>query len=365
MNTRSGDHAVPGRSAAILAMIEWLSGEECHETDDAGLIAGLGQRLRAAGLPLDRLTLHMRTLHPDLAGRTLAWAPNEPVEIYDRDRLIINSTLFRESQLRQAMEGRDPLFTQGNEEQARVLRQLDVFKGRHLNAFMIQPLQSTGKPVSVLCFSTAKPGGFGLADAAAIDRILPSVRNTCELRALRQVELPILDGLLGRRTAGRLFATRLNAGEVETIEGALMLSRISDWSKIDAKDDYASLLDRLDTHETSALAAIASAGGLILDADSYRILAVFPDSESAKARALHAANLIPRGHDPLRVSTALLYGKLHYSVPRTVENYQLNFFGPDLTRLENMLAHAAQQRKPLLISGEFNSDERDNSPTNE
>ena len=48
----------------ILEIIEWLSGNECHELDDAGLIAGLGRRLTAAGLPLDRLSLHLRTLHP-------------------------------------------------------------------------------------------------------------------------------------------------------------------------------------------------------------------------------------------------------------------------------------------------------------
>ena len=67
---------------AILRLIEWLSGDECRGLDDGGLIAGLGRRLLDAGLPLDRLTLHLPTLHPMIFARTVAWAPNEPVEIY-------------------------------------------------------------------------------------------------------------------------------------------------------------------------------------------------------------------------------------------------------------------------------------------
>ena len=51
---------IPKRSAIgtqpFFGIVQWLTGDECHELDDAGMAAGLGQRLRSAGLPLDRLT---------------------------------------------------------------------------------------------------------------------------------------------------------------------------------------------------------------------------------------------------------------------------------------------------------------------
>src|SRR6185437_718192 len=92
-----------GGSPAIIEAIEWLTGDECHELDDAGLVAGLGRRLRTAGLPLDRLTLHLRTLHPELLARTVAWAPGEPVEIHDREHGIEVSAAFAGSALREVM----------------------------------------------------------------------------------------------------------------------------------------------------------------------------------------------------------------------------------------------------------------------
>ncbi len=80
-----GPNVDPG---SILAVLEWLAGDECHSIDEAGLVAGLGLRLRQIGLPIDRLTLHLMTLHPEILGRTVAWAPSEPVEIHDRDHGI-------------------------------------------------------------------------------------------------------------------------------------------------------------------------------------------------------------------------------------------------------------------------------------
>ena len=48
----------------------------------------LGRRartaLRSAGLPLDHLGLYLRTLHPEILGHTIGWAPDEPVQVYGR-----------------------------------------------------------------------------------------------------------------------------------------------------------------------------------------------------------------------------------------------------------------------------------------
>jgi adenylate cyclase len=87
-------------------IIEWLTGDECHELEDAAMAAGLGQRLRSAGLPLDRLTLSLRRLHPEIIWRTVAWAPDEPVEIHDREYGLAQSVAFLGSPLRQVMETR-------------------------------------------------------------------------------------------------------------------------------------------------------------------------------------------------------------------------------------------------------------------
>src|ERR1051326_3322081 len=91
----------PLGASAMPDLIEWIVGEECRALDDTEMIAGLGARLRASALPLDRLTLHLRTLHPQIIGRTLAWAPGEPVEVLDRAYSVETEPQFAESPLRQ------------------------------------------------------------------------------------------------------------------------------------------------------------------------------------------------------------------------------------------------------------------------
>jgi len=56
--------------------------------------AELGRRLRATGLPLDHLGLYLRTLHPEIRGRTIGWAPDEPVQIHDRQHGLELSAAF-------------------------------------------------------------------------------------------------------------------------------------------------------------------------------------------------------------------------------------------------------------------------------
>src|SRR5579864_949350 len=100
----------PG-APAVPGLIEWLVGDECRALDDKAMIERLGARLRATAPPLDRLTLHLRTLHPQIIGRTLAWAPGEPVEILDREYGVETLAQFAESPLRQVMETRRPMVT--------------------------------------------------------------------------------------------------------------------------------------------------------------------------------------------------------------------------------------------------------------
>src|SRR5262245_3989722 len=94
----------------LLDVVEWLSGKAPRDLDDAQLISGLGSRLRDAGLPIHRLTLHLRMLHPELVGRTVAWAPDEPPEVHNRAHGYLDTPSCLGSPLRQVMEtGEDML----------------------------------------------------------------------------------------------------------------------------------------------------------------------------------------------------------------------------------------------------------------
>ena len=168
------------------------------------MIAELGRGLRKAGLPIDRLTLHVRTLHPEIIGRTIAWAPNEPVEIHDREFGIETSSAFVGSPLQKVMETREPAIVRPADTDGGVWTQIDVFRDRRLVEIVLAPLCTSAGPVSAVAFCTARPGGFAASERAALDRILPGLRTAVELRTLRKVELTLLDTYIGATTAQRI-----------------------------------------------------------------------------------------------------------------------------------------------------------------
>jgi adenylate cyclase len=174
---------------ALLSMIEWISDEGCAEPDERLFIAGLGERLRLLGFPIDRLTFHVMTLHPAYVGRTVAWAPGEIVEVHDREQGAL--PMFSRTPINKVMTTGISLVVGPDDEHGN-WQDIDVFTGRLLAEMIIAPLSKDSGPVSVISFASARSGGFLPSERQVIDRMLPALRNTWELNALRQEDLGLM-----------------------------------------------------------------------------------------------------------------------------------------------------------------------------
>ena len=134
--------------------------------EDADKIADLGRRLRQAGVPADRLAIYRRTLHPEILGRATAWAPDRPVEIFDREHGLDLSTGFAGSPLDRTM----------TEEEGCALTRRDLARGgwqwaeavrdEDLSELRLMPLSHA----AALAVATHCKEGFSEADLALLDR---------------------------------------------------------------------------------------------------------------------------------------------------------------------------------------------------
>ncbi len=346
-------------SAAVADIIEWLSGDECHELDDAGLIAGLGCRLTAAGIPLDRLTLHLRTLHPEIFGRSLAWAPHEPVEVHDREHGLVVAAPFVGSPLRHVMETRAPVLVRPGTADGAAWTEIDVFQGRHLSEIFMVPLCNADGPVSAAAFGTARPGGFSAASRAALERIVPALRSACELRTLRRTELTLLDTYIGTTTARRILGGRIRRGEIESLEAALMLCDLRGFTALSNRLSGARVLELLNVYFDHVVPAITAAGGEVLKFMGDGVLAFFHRDEArlACAAALQAAfnalGSLERmaGTDmPLQAGIALHYGVVDYGNIGSGRRLDFTLIGPDVNLVSRIQAVCSTTSHRLLMS---------------
>jgi adenylate cyclase len=350
-------HAI--RSHAVLDIIEWLAGNDCHELDDAGLIAALGQRLRLIGLPIDRLTLHLRTLHPEILGRTLAWAPNEPVEVRDRAHGLFSVPAFADSPLREVMETGEVLLVRLDDGAKAAWADIDVFQGRNLVEQYIVPLCNADGPVSAACFCTAASRGFTVSEMAALERIVPALRNVCELRALRRTELTLLDTYIGATTARRILAGHIRRGSVETLETALLLCDMRGFTDLSNRLSSAHMLKLLDTYFDHIIPPIIAGGGEVLKFMGDAVLAFFSKGDGATscAAALASAQAALARLDDvsfldvkLQAGIALHYGEVSYGNIGSGQRLDFTVIGPDVNLLSRIQAACATTNQCLLMS---------------
>lgn len=349
-----------GSPTSILALIEWLSSDECHALDEAGLTFGLGRRLRNLGLPVDRLTLHLMTLHPEIIGRSVSWSPNEPVQIRDREHGTI-TPMFINSALWKAMTTRQTIVAPKGDESDR-WEHLDTFAGRDLVELMIVPLCNADGPVSAASFGTRRPGGFTLAERQLIERIMPSLRNACELRTLRQVELSLLDVYVGPMTAQRILAGHIRKGEIESLEAALMLCDLRGFTELSNRLPSERVLELLNTYFDVVVPAISQEGGEVLKFMGDAVLAVFPGYDAARSckAALAAANAILEHIETLQfpdarlqAGIALHYGEVSYGNIGSGRRLDFTVIGPDVNLVSRVQGVCSESGRPLLMSAAF------------
>ena len=63
------------------ALFNWLLEGAPGATSSEQVVSRLCQDLNAAAVPVDRFAAFVRTLHPQILGRSFIWSPGQPVQV--------------------------------------------------------------------------------------------------------------------------------------------------------------------------------------------------------------------------------------------------------------------------------------------
>lgn len=354
------DHRGP--MLPVSTVVEWLCGNECHELADADLIAGLGRQLRTVGLPVDRLSLHLRALDPEMLSRTLAWAPNEPVEIHDRAYGKGASKAFDNSPLGLVRETREPLIVRRADGESSAWTKFDIFQGRGLTELIIVPLRIADGSTSAATFGTVHPIGFSSTARAALERIVPALRNACELRILWRIQRSLLDTYVGPTAARRILSGRVHRGQIESLDAALMLCDLRGFTDLSNRLPIERVLELLNLYFDQVLPAITDAGGEVLKFMGDAVLAFFHRDDAAQAchaalraalTALDCLDRLAEADAKLNAGIALHYGKASYGNIGSGHRLDFTVIGPDVNLLSRIQTVCANTGLSILMSRRF------------
>jgi adenylate cyclase len=273
-------------------VVQWLVHGARNAPLSHEVLTELCQRLVAAGLPLWRVMVFVRTLHPEIVGRRFVWHPETGTEVTDGSFELLERRSFIESPMmhvaktgesfRRRLADPDCVMDYG------ILHEL---RAEGVTDYFVAPLHFSGGDVHFSSWSTRQPGGFTDAEIEAIEAIIPPLARIGEIRAWYRVASNLLTTYIGKNAGERVLAGHIRRGDTEAIHAAIWLSDMRGFTVLADTLPPQNLVDLLNRYFDCQVPAIEQRGGEVLKFMGDGLLAIFPIGAEGDFPAICASAL--------------------------------------------------------------------------
>jgi adenylate cyclase len=296
---------------------DWLIDGARSAAEPRLMVAEICERLVAAGLPLWRVGLFVRTLHPDILGVNFIWKPDSEVVFGTADFAMLESPEFRSSPLAIVFgEGRE-VRHRIDDPESRRFPFLDDMRAEGVTDYIALPLLATDGSANATSWTTRQPGGFSDEQLDGLRSLMPPLARLVEIINHRRKASNLLDTYVGNRAGERILHGQIRRGHTEVMHAAIWLSDLRGFTALSDRLPAETVVDILNHYFDCQVHAIKAHGGEVLKFMGDGLLAVFPIDEQdgtiqqVCARVLEAA----------RESRASVEA-LHYPIGDTIERFR-------------------------------------------
>ncbi|MGF1474188.1 MAG: adenylate/guanylate cyclase domain-containing protein [Geminicoccaceae bacterium] len=330
---------------------------------------GFCNRLLEMGLPLERATLHLRTLHPQFLGGRFLWLKETKkvdLAVIGREALTIDA--FRNSPVRALYEGaegiRQRLDVPPQEDEFGVYQDL---RNEGLTDYVALPLITVSGQRHASSWSTGQKGGFSTEHLSIISELLPVLSMAAEIRLNRRIAKNLLNTYVGSYAGNRVLDGDIERGQGETIRAAIWICDLRDFTSLSERNTQAQVIQTLDDYFEVMGAAVVKHGGEILKFIGDAMLAIFPTDQisnpacvaiDAALEAVEAMDkLNERRHgdelEALDYGIGLHVGDVIYGNIGTMDRLDFTVIGPAVN-MTARLEHLCRSLGPkVLVSAAF------------
>jgi adenylate cyclase len=355
------DQTVAGPS--VQPLIDWLMQGAPPSRPPSDVLAETCRRMLAAGLPLHRVGVFVRTLHPNVLGRGFIWlAERNTVELTEAPHGILESEQYLKSPIRVVFQ-----------DHAEVRRRLadpacpldfpilEELRGEGVTDFLALPLRFIGGEVHAASFSTRRPGGFTDADIGALRRVLPPFTRVVEIYGNMQKAQNILNAYLGRSAGEKVLAGQIKRGDGQDINAVIWFCDLRDSTPLADSMSRRDFLALLNEYFECVLGPVLEHGGQVLRFIGDAALAIFPVGErpaeacgkalTAAREALARMDKLNRGRaQPLRFGIGLHLGELTYGNIGTPTRIEFTVIGAAANEAARIESQCKVLNVDLLVS---------------
>ena len=332
-------------------------------------------RLIESGVPIDRMNVGFRILHPLFDGMSITWTRETGAEVSYATLVDQEGSDFRVSPFyvmlaEHLTEWRLRLDTDPAIERFPLLLQLKEQGYGDYLALIVAFGGATLHPKSydglATSWATRSPAGFSDADVAAMRNVLGPLALVFRLAIKDQITRNALNTFHGPLIGGRILAGTIKRGEGERLSAALWYSDLRNSTGLADALPVEAFLELLNAYFDCAAGAVAEEGGQVLDIVGDAILAFFPAGQSeasacsaalaaaAGARArLDALRAEPRnGAERIEFGIGVHFGDVVFGNAGTADRLKFGVLGRAVNEVARTADMAKSLRRPVVVSDE-------------
>src|SRR5882757_4667651 len=190
-------------------LTDWLVDGARSAPSPPKLMAEFCERLVRAGLPLWRVGIFVRTLHPDILGVNFIWKPGEEVVSGTADFDLLDSAEFRNSPLAIVFgEGRE-VRHRIDDPASRRFPFLDDMRAEGVTDYIALPLLATDGSAHASSWTTMRPDGFSDEQLTGLRSLMPPLARLVEITNQRRRASILLDTYVGNRAGERILGGQI------------------------------------------------------------------------------------------------------------------------------------------------------------
>lgn len=355
----------------LAKVADWLNSGAHSVTTTGPLMADFCERLVGAGLPLWRVGIFVRTLHPDILGRNFIWRPDAEVVVGTAAFDVEQSPEFRSSPLAivfaQGVEVRHRL----DDPAAERFPFYDDMRAEGVTDYIALPLLFVDGSIHATSWTTKQPGGFRDEQLAGLRTVIGPLARLVEIIGLHRTASVLLDTYVGNRAGERILAGQIRRGHTETMHAAIWLSDLRGFTPLSDRLPAETVVEVLNRYFDCQVGPIRQHGGEVLKFMGDGLLAVFPIVEGSDAAAEVCGRVMLAARESrtniaalkyadadcaiesFRFGLALHVGKVLYGNIGGANRLDFTCIGPAVNLAARLEKIAARLHRSTVASAEF------------
>jgi adenylate cyclase len=296
---------------------DWLIDGARSAVSPPDMVGELCESLVRAGLPLWRVGIFVRTLHPDILGRNFIWRPGAGVTTSTADFSLLDSPEFINSPLAIVFGEKREVRYRLDDPASQRFPFFDDMRGEGVTDYVALPLLTTEGFTHASSWTTKHTGGFSDDQLNSLRSLMPPLTRLVEIVSLRRTAEMLLDTYVGNRAGEKILGGQIRRGHTDTMDAAIWLSDLRGFTALSDRLPAETVVDILNHYFDCQVSAIRSHGGEVLKFMGDGLLAVFPVTQQDG----NVQQVCSRVLEAARESRASVEA-MHYPVGETIERFR-------------------------------------------